>query len=157
LLDYFSKNEINNSIIDYEYNNKKYIHIEIYKDRRFEIYENMSFSIDPETYIIYALGGFNFYDDGHEECFADVDTISDDLKKIFINTTIEENFKNHEADISGESKVKETNFWFDNDDLVSVECYNWSNKITNELGWIDNLSVGIYSGVYIDWINNEAY
>jgi len=158
LLDYFSKNEIKKNIIDYDYKSNKFIDIEIYNHKSFDIYDNMHFSIDPVTYLIYSVSGFNFYEeDEYYECYNQVDLIAKDLNNFFTNVFIDENFKDHETDRTGDSKVKEVNFWFDNDDLVTVECFNWSQKITEDLGWIDNLSVSIYSAEYVNWLNNEAY
>ena len=38
--------------------------------------------------------------------------------------------KNHVADPTGQSKTKVVYFWFKSEDVVSVECFDWSKKVT---------------------------
>ena len=65
--------------------------------------------------------------------------------------------KNHVADPTGESKSKGAYFWLDSGALASVECYDWSDKLTESNGWTDNLNVYLSSKEFADWLQNEAY
>ena len=42
-----------------------------------------------------------------------------------------------------------------NKDKIAVACYDWSEKITNELGWTDNLSVEAYAEEYANWLREQ--
>ena len=63
---------------------------------------------------------------------------------------------NHEGDPTGNSKVKQIVYWHKSGS-VFIECINWSEKITKEKNWGDNLSVGVAVSEYDTWLNTKAY
>ena len=58
------------------------------------------------------------------------------------------------SDLSGESKANTVNFIFDNKDLISVQCIDWSDKKPN---WWDQLKVTIVTNEYNEFTLSEAY
>ena len=63
---------------------------------------------------------------------------------------------NHEGDPTGNSTVKQIVYWHKSGS-VFIECVNWSEKITKEKMWGDNLSVGVAVSEFDTWLNTKAY
>ena len=47
----------------------------------------------------------------------------------------------HSADKSGKSTFSHINFWLISGDVATIELVNWSEEITNEKRWVDNVKV----------------
>ena len=62
----------------------------------------------------------------------------------------------HNADKSGKSTTSQINFWFKSGAVVSIELIDWSEKITNEKGWTDNVSVILYAPDFAQWLINDS-
>ena len=84
-------------------------------------------------------------------CPAEMDSILDIAKKN--NRTS----WNHRADKHGESKITSFNFKLYSGGGTQVECTDWSNRMTKEKGWIDELRVTIDSQEFTDFLIYEAY
>ena len=163
LLDHFNKQEIEDALIVNYYKSlpagyqKIYGYIEFKKLPRFEVYTNVSidFLKMDNKFINKTISGTLFIDNA-EECHIKQNQIDKKLSEIFKNTSRQTNIKNHSFDKTGNSKTKAINYWFDNDDVVTLICTDWSNEITNSYGWDDNLSVEIKSKEYNNFLI-EAY
>jgi len=163
LLDYFSKDEIEDYItLDY-YKTLSIDYREIYglaefkRLPRFKTYTNvtMDFFKKDNEFIIQTISGVIFVNN-LEDCHDKQNQIDDELSKVFKNTSRETNQNNHSFDKTGNSKTKAINYWFDNGDLVTLICTDWSNEITSSYGWSDNLSLEIKSKEYNSFLI-EAY
>ena len=163
LLDYFSKDEIEDYItLDY-YKTLSIYYREIYglaefkRLPRFKTYTNvtMDFFKKDNEFIIQTISGVIFVNN-LEDCHDKQNQIDDELSKVFKNTSRETNQNNHSFDKTGNSKTKAINYWFDNGDLVTLICTDWSNEITSSYGWSDNLSLEIKSKEYNSFLI-EAY
>ena len=163
LLDYFSKDEIEDYItLDY-YKTLSIDYREIYglaefkRLPRFKTYTNvtMDFFKKDNEFIIQTISGVIFVNN-LEDCHDKQNQIDDELSKVFKNTSRETNQNNHSFDKTGNSKTKAINYWFDNGDLVILICTDWSNEITSSYGWSDNLSLEIKSKEYNSFLI-EAY
>ncbi len=62
----------------------------------------------------------------------------------------------HGADKSGKSTTSQINYWFKSKEVVSIELIDWSEKITNEKGWTDNVSVLFYTSDFAQWIIDDS-
>ena len=58
----------------------------------------------------------------------------------------------HDADKSGKSTTSQINFWFKSGEVVSIEIIDWSEKITNEKGWTDNVNVSFRTEEFNDFL-----
>ena len=108
-----------------------------------------------KNYEIHRLGGMIIYEKNFNECFKKQDEIVDNLSEIFtkVKKTDVGTF-NHEADKSGKSKVTQVIYFFDDGSDISVECYDWSEK----MNFTDKLAVSItskYLRKHLD--SGEAY
>ena len=64
----------------------------------------------------------------------------------------------HPEDKSGESKqLAQTQYLFSNGGAISIDCTDWSEKFKSKYGYIDNLSINLYSKEYEDFVRYEAF
>ena len=170
LLDIFTKDQIENeknSEYVYVYKNNKFMKIGMgmgegfYLKKNISNYDDIGLIIKPEdnNYIVYGVQGRIFCDDGINFCLSKQKEIISDMKKIFGNDATLDEYKNkHAADKSGNSIVYIKDFNFKNTkDIVGVTVYDWSDDITSQKKWYDNLKVDIFSSEYITFIKEEAY
>ena len=163
LLDYFSKKEIEDNIMNDYYEHlpsayqKIYKLIEFQNLPRFEVYHNVSidFLMEDNKFINKTISGTLFINNA-EECYTKQKQIDKELSRIFKNTERQTNEDSHAFDKTGNSKTKAINYWFDSGDLITLICTDWSNEITKTYGWSDNLSLEIKSKEYNDFLQ-EAY
>ena len=170
LLDFFTieqlENEKNSEYV-YVYKNNKFMKIGMgmgegfYLKKNISNYDDIGLIIKPEdnNYIVYGVQGRIFCDDGINFCLSKQKEIISDMKKIFSNNaTLDEYKSKHAADKSGNSIVYIKDFNFKNTkDIVGVTVYDWSDDITSQKKWYDNLKVDIFSSEYIKFIKEEAY
>ena len=156
LLDFFTKNEINNDK-SYLYNNKKYA--AVYKKLNDESYEGVQieFKDNDNKFLIKAIGGKVFYNNKNiNNCYEQEKIIVKELKKLFKNKSQYTNhgISSHPADTSGKSKGTWHTFVLDDETgHISVECMDW----TKEMDFHDNLKVSIISDEMNQFLLNEAY
>ena len=158
LLDYFSKKEIkDNTNINY-YTNNKYTSVEFSRLPSFKIYDVVEFNYktDDKKYIIAAVTGGLFCEENIEKCNKKQKEIGLELSNIFENAQKDVQKNKHDADKSGKSTTSQINYWFKSKEVVSIELIDWSEKITNEKGWTDNVSVLFYTSDFAQWIVNKS-
>ena len=158
LLEFFDEKTIKKGIRNHSYADDTFFDVEIYDHTSFNNYENVSFSLkkNDQKYKIYQIVGFNIYKTNIEECLNQVDIISKNISGILKNTDKAKSNDSHKGDPTGKSKVKQIVYWHKSGS-VFIECVDWSEKITKEKNWGDNLSVGIAVSEFDIWLNTKAY
>ena len=159
LLDHFSKKEIKQNLMPEYYQNlpKNFINIylisEFKKLKRFKTYTNVSidFFKKDKKFIIQTISGLLFVKN-QKECYKKQNQIDEELSQLFKKTSRQTNTNNHSFDKTGNSKTRAINYWFDNDDLITLICTDWSDEITNTYGWTDNLSLEIKTKEYNNFL-----
>ena len=154
LLDYFSKKEIkDNTNINY-YTNNKYTSVEFFGLPAFKIYDTVGFDYKTtdKKYIIDAIRGVLFCEKNIEKCNKKQKEIDLELSKMFKKSQREVDKGKHSADKSGKSTTSQINYWFKSKEVVSIELIDWSEKITNEKGWTDNVSVSFRAEEFNDFL-----
>ncbi len=73
-----------------------------------------------------------------------LDVLTPKLKKTK-NRTVK-----HNADKSGKSTIQEVVLIFKTDDLITVQCYDWSKK----MGYSDHLRIGFRTKKFQSFIDN---
>ena len=154
LLDYFSEDEIKDGIVEnyYQYkSNKKFIAVEFYEFPFFETYENVQVHVksDDKKYKIYAIDGFDFYDENIDDCYKKQNKIDKELSKVFKDA--KRKFKSkakHPSDETGKSNVTYIVYWLKSGDHASIDCTDWSSNMKPRE---DNLSVGLVTKEFNDW------
>ena len=158
LLEFFDEKTIKKGIRNHSYADDTFFDVEIYGHTSFNNYENVSFSLkkNDKKYKIYQIVGFNIYENNIEECLNQVDIVSKNISGVLKNTDKVKSTHNHDGDPTGNSKVKQIVYWHKSGS-VFIECVNWSEKITKEKNWGDNLSVGVAVSEFDTWLNTKAY
>ena len=158
LLEFFDERTIKKGNQNHTYADDTFFDVEIYGHKSFNKYQNVSFSLkkNDKKYKIYQIVGFNIYKTNIEECLNQVDIISKNISGVLKDTDKVKSTDNHDADPTGNSKVKQIVYWHKSGS-VFIECVNWSEKITKEKNWGDNLSVGMALSEYDIWLNTKAY
>ena len=159
LLDHFSKKEIKeNLMLDYYQNLPKnvrnlYVVSEFKQLKRFNTYTNVStdFFRKDKKFIIQTISGLLFVKN-QKECHKKQNQIDEELSQLFKNTSRQTNTKNHSFDKTGNTKTRAINYWFDNGDLITLICTDWSDEITNSYGWTDNLALEIKTKEYNNFL-----
>ena len=158
LLEFFDERTIKKGNQNHPYADDTFFDVEIYGHKSFNKYQNVSFSLkkNDKKYKIYQIVGFNIYKTNIEECLNQVDIISKNISGVLKDTDKVKSTDNHDADPTGNSKAKQIVYWHKSGS-VFIECVNWSEKITKEKNWGDNLSVGMALSEYDIWLNTKAY
>ena len=154
LLDYFSKKEIkDNTNINY-YTNNKYTSVEFFGLLAFKIYDTVGFDYktDDKKYIIDAIRGVLFCEKNIEKCNKKQKEIDLELSNMFENAQREDDKGKHDADKSRKSTFSHINYWLISEDVVVIELIDWSEKITNEKGWTDNVRVSFRAEEFNDFL-----
>ncbi len=161
LLDYFSKDEIEQNKKKAFSWNGEFFTIGFYKHSRLEIFDSVTATVKAKDkkYIIYAIEGVNFYQHNVEDCYKKKDEIVSELSDFYKDTVekFDAGTTPHSYDKSGKSKAATVEFWFDSGALSRVTCEDWSKKLEKENNWWDNLKVIVNSKEFTNFLMDEYY
>ena len=155
LLDYFSEEEIKKAEVNY-YNNNEIVPIYIKDKTKLNIYSGVQFHYRnyDDNFEIISIEGIIWFENNFDGCLKKQKEIDKEFKTMFKNTKKRVTGKqSHGQDKSGESKFDAIYYDFKSGDKLSVTCYDW----TEEMGYLDNLRVGIITNETQTWINDKAY
>ena len=156
LLDYFTENVILKDTGYYD--NDKFVYSFIYKHPSFKIYDSLSIAYKPKDkkFTIYSIEASIGYRYNIEECHIDKKEIVSQLVKFF-DKKKDTYQRNYSGDKSGESKSFITDIDLGKKSEARVICYDISEKLTEEKGWWDRLSVIINTGEFSTFLSEKAY
>ena len=160
-LKYFSKNELEDKKKHgFIYKNKddKFYSATLHNKDYFKVYDSVQLHLkkNDKKYIIYAIAGYNFFENNINECFKKVDEVSIDISDLLKDFKKESSKGKHKADPSGKSKFKRVSYQHKTG-YVYIECWDWSDEITREKQWTDNFGVTISSIEFNKWMATKAY
>ena len=157
LLDFFSEEEIikessSSKLYDYLKEPKKFTTVEFVYHPKLVTYESIQviYKNISGDYIVYAIIGKIYFKDNIEDCYPLRDKI---IKEIELDLDInfnEPKITRHPSDKNKISKVSQSSFWLNNDDVIIAECYDWSE----EMKYYDNLKINMFSNEANLWITN---
>tara|TARA_B100001175_G_C19434270_1_gene602760 strand:- start:556 stop:1125 length:570 start_codon:yes stop_codon:yes gene_type:complete len=154
LLDYFTKEDINNAHHNYYdwINPKKFYDITLFKESsNFEIYDGVQIALmlNDDNFIIYALDGAMVLKN-NEDCDKKIQSISNDIVSLFsLANKVAQIKESHPEDSSGKSITWGNAFFLNNGEGdISVRCYIWSDTMP----YVDNYRVSVRTTVYGDWL-----
>ncbi len=159
-LNFYSKKEIKKFMRENFSKSKKFYLME--NDiSKFQQYDTVQFAFKKKDkkFIIYGLSGGIWFENNINECLNKMYEIEKDLDIIF-NDVVKKKFGESklQADKSGESlQLEQIQYFIPDGGIVSVDCNDYSKKLTNKYGYTDNLSITIYSKEYADFVMYEAY
>ena len=159
LLEHISKKEILENIINYPYTSDKYYVTSIRSLKYLKFYEFIEIYLkkNDKKYIIYSIDAAQFYND-KAKCLKKMDDITKDISGIFA-TQIKDNKEkliNH-GDPSGKSIYYRTDWEVNNNDLVAVECYFWSQGMKDKYNYSDHIRISATRVEIDDWLRYEAF
>ena len=157
LLTFISKDEIINGI-SYVYKNKKFG--TIFYNKPF-LYDNIQITIKPDDkkFIIHGISAILYFDDRYSECLLKKAILTKELKSLISSETktqSKNNIKrNLRFDPSGKSIWSYFAFYFKNGEAAQVFCTDWSEQITLEKSWRDNLKMSLYSKEFAKYLKGQ--
>ena len=160
LLDYMTEEEIKNQE-EFLYKSKKFASTWVKKSSysflKLENYDAVTFYYKPndKKYIIYSIDAQISYKDNIEDCYKQKKIIENQLSDLF-NIELVSYDKDYFADPSGESKSSVSDLNFDNGGGARVICYDISQKLSDEKGWWDRLTVTINSEEFVKFLKNDV-
>ena len=160
LLLYETKQNIEaNSLNDYK-SSDKYSRFNL-TSVPFDIYDyvQVHFRTNDKNYIIVSVSGGIEFKNEFDACLKKRDEVIKDLSVILPDAETKDYPASPwlEFDSSGETFTAQFGFWFENNDIIEVACYDWSEKINTERNFVDHLKVNASTGKFNEWLNNEAY
>ena len=158
LLDYFSKEKIEDGKLHYPKSDKFY-YIET-AEAKYQVYQNIQFGLkkNDKKYIIYSIVGAIFYHNNIVECNKKKDEVVTQIKEMVgdkVNVRISDKYPH--SDLYPNTMVESVVIKFESGDGIRIYCIDWSEKMTREKNWKDHLAVHIRTKAFTYFINNEAY
>ena len=152
-LDYMSESEIKDNTATNYYTNNTYTAVKLALPS-FEIYDAVEFNYktDDKKYIVAEISGGLFCEKNIEKCNKKQKEIDLAISNMFENAQRVDRKGKHGADKSGKSTLQHINFWLISGDVVTIELVNWSEEITNEKRWVDNVKVSFRRKEFNDFL-----
>ena len=158
VLDFFTKKEIKKNTWDY-FKNKEFTPLQFDNPKFAKTYDaiDIQYKTSDKNFTVMGLSGIIFYTDKKKinDCYKKMELIANEIRSLFSNVD-EQSVKNsihRGVDDGGKSTFSGVYFQFDNQDIISVQCYNYSV----ESGDQNHLRIGINSKEYINFIRDKAY
>ena len=158
VLKYFSLNEIEQNKWDY-FKNKEFTPLQFDNPSFAKVYDaiDIQYKTNDKDYKIAGLSGIIFYEDKKKikDCYKKMDDIINDVRSIFsnLNSSEKKTFIHKGIDDGGKSKVRGINFEFENGDVISIQCYNYSK----EAGDLNHLRFSMNTYDYRIFLSTKAY
>tara|TARA_B100001142_G_C14217677_1_gene610233 strand:+ start:158 stop:760 length:603 start_codon:yes stop_codon:yes gene_type:complete len=157
-LDYFTKNEIDNSP-KAKYPNKTFYDVFTHSSK-FEIYDSVTLSFKTGKYKIYGISGvIDYRSKGFEKCLKDKKNITKEIQATFTNSKLIDSGLFQTEDLTdNKSKRSQVEIILtQNNEVITVDCVDWSIETEKKQGWGDNLSITLYSKEYEKFIRKDAF
>tara|TARA_B100001063_G_C16611856_1_gene476135 strand:- start:104 stop:691 length:588 start_codon:yes stop_codon:yes gene_type:complete len=153
LLDHFSEEEIKKELSNKYYYAKstEFFQVSFYIKNQTD-YDFVQFHLkDNDTnYEIYSVTGVIVFNNDIESCLKKMNKIKSEVNDIFINAKkVDKGKSTHNVD--SKSFVYES-FYELNNGQIYLACYDWSEKMTKENGWLDNFKLSIDSKEFKNWL-----
>ena len=128
-------------------------YIVIFYNQSSELYEYIQIVYDQKdkNYIIHGLTGAVDYPDQYEECKKSKIDIIDEFKIDFKDAEMFEDEGPHA--FAPDSKVAQFDFYPKSGGFARVSCTDWSEKMFEENGWVDNLKISLGSEKFVQFLS----
>jgi len=137
----------------YFYENLKFGTVALYNSSTYDRVQ-LTYDVESDDYAIHGVAGILKFPDNIEKCRADMKKIANDVKSLFGEEAINRtgSFK-RSHDKSGKSLAFYNDFQFKDNSAINIYCTDWSEKMTKENGWIDELKISIYSKEFSNFLS----
>ena len=155
LLDYFTKNELNNAyeILNYKNNVFRYYFLSYSKAKD---YEYLQITVKPKdkNFLIYGVQGHIFYKNNIENCYKKMDVVKTEIDEVLDYKGMKDTGK-HPIDKTGKSKFTRIYYKLSNGS-AEIVCYDMSKKLEKK-GKFDRFAITLDSKELKTFLTNEAY
>ena len=158
LLDYFSKNTIENNAQEDQFPNDKYIIRSFWKLENFKKYElvNVMHLKNDKKYIIEGITGLVSYNNAINQCLEQKDIIESQFDAEFKNAKKNSGQLKKNFDKTGNSKGYVTEYTLKDGSIIQIACDDWSEEMSNN-GYSDSLTISMQTYELGNFILNDAY
>ena len=157
-LTYYNINKLKEDVIE-DYTSNKYTTSAIWDDLKEYDYLQLSFKSGDTNYIIQDISGAKKM--AYNKCLNKLDQLEKEISSLYENNSkIKNDGKmsyDHPVDKSGESKVTDIAWFFENGDVIVIQCYNWQSEYGKKNNFKDNLKIAISNKDIDKWFSYEAY
>ena len=119
-------------------------------------YNNLSiaYKTNDKKYKVVHISGVFFIN--FNECKKKMKVVDEEIQSMFKSFKRTTENRKHEYDKTGDSHGIVITYWAENYDSINISCINWSEKITSENNWHDNLHLSITRKDFLVWQHNVA-
>ena len=141
------------------YSSNKYTTSNIYDGLKMYDYIQISYKTNDREYIIQDISAAKNIK--YEECINQLDQVERDISSMYENSSkILNDGKltyDHPVDKSGQSKITDIAWYFDDGHVIVAQCYNWQSAYGKKNNFKDSLTIAISNKDIDRWFSNEAY
>ena len=154
LLDYVDKSQLKDFV--YPYPNKKFKGV-LFKHLSNE-YDAIQFSVkdNDDKFIIHNISAKLYFPNKYKECLEKMILITEAFNSVISDTTrtqVKNNIKRSEvSDPSGKSIWSYRAYYFEDGSSAQVFCTDWSEEISKNKGYIDELKAAFYSEEFSEFL-----
>ena len=158
LLDYFSKNTIENSAQEDQFPNDKYIIRSFWKLENFKKYElvNVMHLKNDKKFTIEGITGLVRYDNAINQCLKQKDIIENQFDAEFKSAKKDSGQVKKNFDKSGNSIGYVTEYTLKDRSVIQIACDDWSDEMSKN-GYADSLTISMNTYQLGNFILNDAY
>ncbi len=142
-----------------DYTSNKYTTSNIYDGLEMYDYIQISYKTNDSKYIIQDISAAKNIK--YDECLNQLDQVESDISSMYENSSkISNDGKltyDHPVDKSGQSKITDIAWYFDDGHVIVAQCYNWNSKFGKKKGFKDSLTIAISNKDIDKWFSDEAY
>ena len=157
-LKYYNINKLKEDVIE-DYTSNKYTTSAVWDGLKEYDYLQLSFKSGDTNYIIQDISGAKNM--AYNKCLNKLDQLEKEISSLYENNSkIKNDGKmsyDHPVDKSGESKVTDIAWFFENGDVIVIQCYNWQSEYGKKNNFKDNLKIAISNKDIDEWFSYEAY
>jgi len=158
LLDYFSKNEINESLKNPSYyKNKKFVEVFInYKNSEFDFLQ-VAFEPNDKIFIIEKIMLVKDFPDQIEKCKKyKKNLINESSNFLSASERIDEN-KAATVDPTGNSFRYISTFYYHNGGFINFSCTDYGKEMYEKHGWMDSFTASVGSDKIMKFLQSSAH
>tara|TARA_B100000886_G_scaffold219656_1_gene152546 strand:+ start:304 stop:891 length:588 start_codon:yes stop_codon:yes gene_type:complete len=157
-LSHFSINELQEDTVN-NYTSNKYTTSNIYEGLEMYDYIQISYKTNDRKYIIQDVSAAKNIK--YAKCIKQLDQVESDISSIYENSSkILNDGKltyDHPVDKSGQSKITDIAWYFDDGHVIVAQCYYWQSAYGKKYNFKDSLTIAISTKDIDRWFSNEAY
>ncbi len=155
LLNFMTKDQINDFEKNYYPGSKKYVRLENNFDLNSQLstFDKLAFEVlDNDKYILEAVNGILNYKNNIKDCYPKMKEIINDIS-VSLNKPVTRNYVFTYPNGGGESEVSDFNY---SNGSIRIWCTDYSRE-KEKIRYRDHLGLAVQSKKHVDWVFNEAH